>query len=83
MGMLLQIFIQHGGEGYKEILDATLFMIPGNNTIGKHFMKPMPYCFDAMCWSSILKPSQTLEGTIELIIGMFLQLRESKIVYHL
>ena len=59
------------------------FMIQGNNTIGKHFMKPMPYCYDAMCWSSILKLSQTLEDAIKLIIKMFLQLRKSKIVYHL
>ena len=57
-------------------------MIQDNNTIDKHFMKPLPHCSQAMCWSSILKPPQMIEDAIELI-EMFLQLRESKIVYHL
>ena len=58
-------------------------MIQGNKKIGKHFMKHMPYCFQAMCWSSILKPPQTPEDAIEVIIDMFLQLKESKIVHQL
>ena len=56
------------------------FMIQNNNTIDKHCMKPMSYCFQAGCRSSILKPPQTMEGHIKLIIEM--QTRESKIVYH-
>ena len=43
----------------------------------------MPYYFQAMFWNSILKPPQTLEDAIELIIEMFVQLTESKIFYHL
>ena len=41
------------------------FTIQGNNPIDKHFMKPIPYCFNAMYWSSILKPPQTLEDATE------------------
>ena len=49
------------------------FMIQGNKAIGKHFMKAMPYCFQAMCWNSILKLRQMLEDAIELIVAKFLQ----------
>ena len=31
------------------------FIIPGSYAIGKRFMKPMPYCSEAIYWSSILK----------------------------
>ena len=55
-------------------------MIQSNNKIDKLFMKPMSYCFQAVCRSSILKPPQTMEDPIKLIIEM--QTRESKIVYH-
>ena len=58
-------------------------MIQGNSTIGKDSVKHMLYCFQAMYWSSNLKPLETLEDAIELIIEMYLQLREAKIVYHL
>ena len=53
-------------------------MIQGNNMIVKHFINPMPYCFQAICWSSILRQPQTLEVAISLIIEMFLQLNDSQ-----